>query len=204
MLTLRTDRGDETVIDRGELPVPGDHNVANALAAALACRLAGVAIDPIADGLRAFRPLPHRLERVATVRGVTYYNDSKATNPDSTVRAARSFEPGSVVLILGGRDKGADWDALARAVKSTVRQVLLVGEASDAIAAGLRDRIPFERCGTVVRAIAAGAGIAAPGDVVLLSPGCASFDQYRNFEQRGDDFRRAVLALAPGGEDRDA
>ena len=199
-LALRTDLGEETVLDRCELPVPGDHNVANALAAALACRLAGVAADRIADGLRAFRPLAHRLERIATVRGVEYYNDSKATNPDSTVRAALSFAPGSVLLILGGRDKGADWSALGRTLARAVRHVLLVGEASEAIAAGLGARVPVEHCGTIIRAIAAGAGLAHRGDVVLLSPGCASFDQYRNFEERGDDFRRAVLALRHGGE----
>jgi UDP-N-acetylmuramoylalanine--D-glutamate ligase len=192
------------VLDRAALPVPGEHNVANALAAALACRLAGVAVERIADGLCAYRPLAHRLERIGTFRGAEYYNDSKATNPDSTVRAVRSFAPGSVVLILGGRDKGADWSALGRAIAGAVRQVLLVGEASEAIAAGLGETVPVERCGSVVRAIAAGAGVARPGDVVLLSPGSASFDQYRNFEERGDDFRRAVLALARGGEDRRA
>ena len=200
-LVLRTDAGDETVLARGELPVPGDHNVANALAAALACRLVGVAVERIANSLRTYRPLAHRLERIGSFRGVEYYNDSKATNPDSTVRAVGSFTAGTVVLILGGRDKGSDWTALGRAIAGAVRQVLLVGEASETIAAGLGTTVPVERCGTVVRAIAAGAGVARRGDVVLLSPGCASFDQYRNFEERGDDFRRAVLALASGGED---
>jgi len=196
LLTLRTDAGDEPILAVDALPVPGEHNVANALAAALACRLVGVPASAIADGLRGFRALPHRLERIGEIGGVAFYNDSKATNADSTVRAVRSFAAGTVHVILGGRDKGADWAALAAEIRGRVRRALLVGEATAAIRAGLEGTIPCDECGTVPVAAAEGLRRAVPGDVVLLSPGCASFDQYGNFEERGEDFRRAVDALA--------
>jgi UDP-N-acetylmuramoylalanine--D-glutamate ligase len=202
-IRLRTDASDEPVMPARELPIPGEHNVANALVAALACRLVGVRPDRIAAGLRGFRPLPHRLEPVATLDRVVWVNDSKATNSDSAIRAARSFPPGSVVLILGGRDKGADWTELARAIRGHVRTVLLVGEATEAIAEGLAGRVPYESCAKIEAAVEHARAIATPGDVVLLSPGCASFDQFQNFEERGEVFRRAVLREPrPEGPDR--
>jgi UDP-N-acetylmuramoylalanine--D-glutamate ligase len=195
VLTLRVGAEDEDILTVAEMPVPGEHNVANALAAALACRLAGCAARPIRSALLSFRSLPHRLEHVATVGGVEFYNDSKATNLDATVRAIGSFPPGRVHLILGGKDKGADWTSLAPLVRSHVRRVLLVGQAAPAVRRGLGDAAPAVESGTVPAAVRDGFAAAAAGDVVLLAPGCASFDQYRNFEERGEDFRRAVAAL---------
>jgi UDP-N-acetylmuramoylalanine--D-glutamate ligase len=179
-----------------DLPVPGEHNVANALAAGLACALSGAPPAAIAAGLSGFRALPHRLQRVATLGDVAYYDDSKATNLDATVRAVGSFPEASVHLILGGKDKGADWTALAPLARRHVRRILLVGEAAPVIRRALQGVVPLVDCGTVAEAVRTGSTGARPGEVVLLAPGCASFDQYRNFEERGDDFARAVAALA--------
>ena len=199
-LTLRTEHGEDDLLAADELSVPGEHNVANALAAALACRLAGRSPEEISRGLRDFHGLPHRLELLGRVQGVLFYNDSKATNPASVACALTAFPPGSVHLILGGRDKGSDWDALIPLIRTHARRVLLIGESAAALADVLSGSAPQHRCETVPRAVAAGIDGADDGDVVLLSPGCASFDQYRNFEERGDDFRRAVRSLTDVGD----
>jgi len=198
-LVLRTDAGEETLVAADALPVRGEHNVANALAAALCSRLVGCNPEAIDAGLLRFQPLAHRLERVGTVRGVTFYNDSKATNPDSTARALASFEPGRVHLILGGRDKGTDWTTLEPLIRRFVARLLLVGETTSKLLELFDGVVPIEDCGTVPRAVASGLSGAREGDVVLLAPACASFDQYRNFEERGTDFRQAVQMLGDGG-----
>jgi len=194
-LILRVDGEDRTFLRRSELPLPGEHNLANALAAALACDRVGCDIPAIARGLTGFRGLRHRLERVRNVGGVEFYNDSKATNPSSTEQALRSFRGCRVHLILGGRAKGNDWSGLVPTVGHRAKRVLLVGEASDAIELAMNGSVPTQRCETIPQAVVAGLEGAERGDVVLLAPACASFDQYRNFEERGDDFRRAVEAL---------
>ena len=199
VLTLRTETGDQTLLETRELAVPGEHNVANALAAALACRLAGCSSAAIAEGLASYRALPHRLEHVATVGEIAFYNDSKATNIDSARRALRSFPEKTVHVILGGRDKGADWSTLVTDVNERARRVLLVGEAAATIRAALPSTVETIDCGTVGEAVRVGARHARPGDVVLLSPACASFDQYRDFEERGDDFKNVVAELSRGG-----
>lgn len=196
VLVLRTEGGQETLLRAAELPVPGEHNVANALAAALACRLAGCGREAIADGLGRYRALPHRLEFVARVGGVDFYDDSKATNVESAARALESFGGRGLHVILGGKDKGADWPALRPLLESRVRRVLLVGQAAASIRHALEGTVDLHDCGTVPRAVRAGLAGARPGEVVLLSPACASFDQYRSFEERGEDFRREVEALA--------
>jgi UDP-N-acetylmuramoylalanine--D-glutamate ligase len=198
-IVVRTDAGEAELLDAEELPIPGVHNLSNALAAALACSLVGCPAEAIRSGIRDYRALPHRLERVAMVDGVLFYNDSKATNPASTSRALSAFKPGTVHLILGGRDKGADWSELLPQVERSARQVLLVGEAtsmlSDLLAGGPATVV---ECETVPEAVEVAHRAAKAGDVVLLSPGCASFDQYRNFSERGDDFRKAVVSLGKG------
>jgi UDP-N-acetylmuramoylalanine--D-glutamate ligase len=194
-LVLRTDHGEEPLLAADELPVPGEHNVANALAAALACRVVGCSPQQIACGLRGYRALPHRLEYSGSVDEVRFYNDSKATNLDAAVRALTAFEPGRIHVILGGRDKGGDWISLRPLLERVARRVLLVGEASATIEAALGTAVDIVSCGTVAAAVREGFRGARPGDVVLLSPGCASFDHYASFEERGDDFRRAVEQL---------
>jgi len=176
VLTLNLGGREEPILATAELPVRGDHNLANAA-------------------------LPHRLEHVGAVGGVDFYNDSKATNLDAAIRALLSFEPGTVHLILGGRDNGADWASLAPHLRRHARRILPVGEAADTIRKALADSAEMEPCGTVAAAVRVGLENARPGDVVLLSPGCASFDQYRNFEERGDDFRSVVEALMRSGGD---
>ena len=195
-LRLRTALGEDDLIGVSELPVPGEHNVQNALAAALLCRLAGCPVSAIASGLHGYRALPHRLERVAEVGGVVFFNDSKATNLDAAERALRAFPDGTIHVILGGKDKGADWAAIVPLVATKARRALLVGAAAPVIRRALSGAVPLEDCGTVAAAVEAGLAGARPGDIVLLAPGCASFDQYRNFEERGEDFRRAVSRLA--------
>ncbi len=198
-IVVRLPEEEDELMDAREIPVPGEHNLANALVAALACRLVGCAPEAIADGLRAYRALPHRLQYVGTLDGVAFYDDSKATNLDAAVRALRSFPAGRVHVILGGRDKGADWSALFPVIREQARRALLVGEAAAAIRKGVEGAVPLEDCGTIRTAVRVGFDGAAPGDVVLLAPGCASFDQYGNFEERGRDFRGAVEALFPEG-----
>jgi UDP-N-acetylmuramoylalanine--D-glutamate ligase len=194
MLVLLTDRGEERLIDRSDLSIAGPHNVSNALFAALACRLAGTPVEAIREGLRDFRALPHRLQRVATRGGVAFYDDSKATNPASTATALAAFPERSVHVILGGRDKGADWESLKPSLRRHARRVLLVGESASSLETILGDFDPV-RCATVPEAVAEGYRAAAPGETVLLSPACASFDQYPGFAARGEDFQRAVAAL---------
>ncbi len=202
-LTLDIGSGVEPLLAAAELPLPGEHNTANALAAGLATRLIGCPIESISGALRSFPGLAHRLERVAEIRGVTFYNDSKGTNPDSTLRALAAFPVGCVQLILGGREKGADWgELLATIERRQVPRVLLVGAATPLLARLLTGRVPFVECQTVAAAAREGFAGAKRGQIVLLSPGCASYDQYQNFEERGEDFRGTVAAIA--GENADA
>lgn len=194
-LRLRTGYGDEPLMEVGALPVPGEHNVSNALTAALMARLAGTPLDSATRALASFRALPHRLERIAEIRQVVFYNDSKATNLDAAERALAAFPGREVLVILGGRDKGASWTDLLPSLRSHARAAFLVGEATESIRAAVGNRIRAVSCGTVREAVKAAFSMSGPGDVVLLAPGCASHDQYANFEERGEDFRKAVIAL---------
>ena len=175
--------------------LPGRHNRANAAAATAAARIAGIADDAIAEGLREFRGVPHRLELVREREGVRWINDSIATNTLAARAGVDAFDA-PVRLILGGRAKGEDYKAFARSLPARVAAVYLVGEASDQLASAFEaaDR-SFERAGTIERAVDLAAGAARPGDVVLLSPACASYDQFANFERRGEEFRRLVSKL---------
>jgi UDP-N-acetylmuramoylalanine--D-glutamate ligase len=169
--------------------IPGAHNRENAAAATAAARATGIGDDAIAEGLRTFPGVPHRLETVGEVNGVRYVNDSKATNVAATLRGLAAYP--HALVILGGSLKGESFAPL----EPRVRRAFLVGEASDQLAAVLGDRAV--RAGTLERAVELAAREAAPGDVVLLSPACASYDQYANFEERGEDFRRLVAKLSP-------
>ena len=175
--------------------IPGAHNRENAAAAAAAARAAGIADDAIAEALRTFAGVPHRLELLAEVGGVRYVNDSKATNVAAAKRAVAAYDA-PLQLILGGSLKGESFDELASALPGRVRGVYLVGEAADELAVALeRAGVSYERSGDLARAVAAAAREAQPGDVVLLSPACASYDQFRDFEERGDAFRDLVGRL---------
>jgi UDP-N-acetylmuramoylalanine--D-glutamate ligase len=167
----------------------GAHNRSNAMAAAAVALARGVAPSAVRRALSTFSGVPHRLEEVATRDGVLYVNDSKATNPASTIVGIRAFE-GGVHLILGGSLKGGSFASLRAPVTERCRGVYLIGQASAQLARDLEDTVPIRRCGDLEQAVGAAAEAAEPGDVVLLSPACASYDQYDDFEQRGEHFRR--------------
>jgi UDP-N-acetylmuramoylalanine--D-glutamate ligase len=181
-----------------ELPaeplIRGAHNRENAAAATAAARSAGVADEHIASALRSFPGVPHRLELVGERDGVRYVNDSKATNVAAARRALAAYADEPVHLILGGSRKGEDFAPLAESVGGNVRSIHLIGEEAERIAAALGSH-PHDRDGDLSAAVGHAAQLAAPGDVVLLSPACASYDQFENFEQRGESFRHAVEAL---------
>jgi UDP-N-acetylmuramoylalanine--D-glutamate ligase len=175
--------------------IPGAHNRENAAAATAAARAAGVPDAAIAEGLRTFPGVPHRLELVREARGVRYVNDSKATNTAAARRGVAAYDA-PIRLILGGSVKGEPFLPFVRDLPSTVRSVYLIGEASDQLATAF-DAVgrSYVRAGDLVRALAHAAADAEPGDVVLLSPAAASYDQFDNFEQRGETFRRLVEEL---------
>lgn len=175
--------------------IPGAHNRENAAAATAAARVVGIDDDAIAEALRTFPGVAHRLELVAERGGVRWVNDSKATNTAAARRGIASYDA-PLHLILGGSPKGEDFGPLIGELPASVRSVYLVGEASDEIAAALdAARRRYTRAETLGRAVELAAEEARPGDVVLLSPACASYDQYANFEERGEDFRRLVANL---------
>ena len=175
--------------------IPGRHNRENAAAATAAARAAGVADDAIAEALRTFRGVAHRLELVAEIGGVRYVNDSKATNTAAARRAVEAYDA-PLRVILGGRGKGETFGELAHALRGRARGAYLIGETAPELAAALGDEdVPHREVGTLERAVRAAADDAAAGDIVLLAPACASYDQYRDFEERGEHFRSLVEAL---------
>jgi UDP-N-acetylmuramoylalanine--D-glutamate ligase len=176
-----------------EPAIPGAHNRENAAAATAAARALGVTDERIAEGLRGFPGVEHRLEDVAVVAGVRWVNDSKATNVAAALRALAAFEA-PVVLIAGGRGKGESFAPLADAARGRVKRAFLIGEAAAELAREL-DSVPNEACGTLDRAVAAAAREARAGDVVVLSPAAASYDQFRDYEHRGEEFKRLVRTL---------
>ena len=177
-----------------QLPLPGSHNLENALAAACVANRAGVSDPDIAAGLASFQGVEHRLEFVRSLNGVAYYNDSKATNVDASIKAVESFDKG-LWLILGGRDKDGDFRPLSDAMKGRTREALLVGEAAAKIRSQLNGGHSSQQFETVNAAVEYAHSQAAEGDVVLLAPACASFDQYKNYEERGKLFKRLVQEL---------
>jgi UDP-N-acetylmuramoylalanine--D-glutamate ligase len=196
------DRAETEIISASEIPLVGIHNVENVMAAAAAviCALGPHTVDLSAmrDAIRSFPGVEHRIEFVAEIDGVRFYNDSKATNIDSTVKALESFG-GNVVLILGGRDKGSDYTKLGSLIAEKVREVVLIGEASDKIEAQLSGIRPITRAGSMADALAKSISASMPGDTVLLAPACASFDMFENYEQRGQIFKAEVRKLTACG-----
>jgi UDP-N-acetylmuramoylalanine--D-glutamate ligase len=174
----------------------GDHNVENAMVAVLAARLGGVPAGKIQAGLDAYPGLAHRIEYAGTVRGVEYVNDSKGTNVDSTVVALKAF-PKGVWLIAGGRGKGSPYEPMAEVSKGRVRGVLTVGEDAPKVKAAYVSVAEVIDCGDLAKAVRVAHQRASPGEVVLLSPACASYDQFKSFEERGERFKALVKAL-PG------
>jgi UDP-N-acetylmuramoylalanine--D-glutamate ligase len=174
-----------------EIRLRGAHNLENAMGASAAALASGVPAEAVADALRDFVGVPHRLEEVGSVGGVLYVNDSKATNVASASRGIESFD-GGVHAILGGSLKGGGFAGLRHAVAARCLACYLIGEATERLAQDLEGTVPLERCGDLETAVRAAGAAAQPGDVVLLSPACASFDQFRDYEERGDRFRSLV------------
>lgn len=199
---LKTDvffDGDELIFSEGHQIRPphlkGIHNVENAMAAALMALAAGVRADVIQRVFDRFEAMEHRIEQFAYHRGVIYVNDSKATNLDSTITALKSFEKRPTLwLILGGRDKGASYEVLVPYLKQYCKRVLTIGESMDKIERELHGEFPVTRCGTLEKAVETAMAGAKKGDTVILSPACSSFDQFKDFEQRGKIFKRLVDA----------
>jgi UDP-N-acetylmuramoylalanine--D-glutamate ligase len=181
------------LIERGEIPLTGEHNVRNAMAAFLAALAAGCEIAALQDAIRRFSGLPHRLQEVAEIGGVLYVDDSKATNPQATIAALRACTR-PVVLVAGGRAKGTDFDALGAVMRERAKALVAIGEAGPAIAAAARP-VPHETAHSMDDAVARARRLAKTGDVVLLSPACASFDMFASAEDRGEQFGEAVRAL---------
>jgi len=177
-----------------EISLRGAHNVENVLAAVTIARLAGVPSDLIRVGVREFKAVEHRLELVRVRDGVEFYNDSKATNVDAAMKAVASFQ-GGVHLILGGKDKDSDYRQMAGLLRARVKVVYTIGSAAEKIGRELAGVVKMVEAGTLEVAVAEAAKAAGPGDVVLLSPACSSFDQFESYEHRGRRFRELVAAL---------
>ncbi len=185
---------DGTRVAQTQLPIRGNHNLENALAAVAACRQAGAPLTKIADGLRSFRPVEHRLEFVRKIGGVAYYNDSKATNVDAAAKAIDAFD-GGLWVILGGKDKGSDFSVLKEPMAAKARAGLLIGAGAKKIDRQLAGAVETQHVETLERAVARAKEQAQPGDTVLLAPACASFDQFANYEERGRRFKELVENL---------
>lgn len=177
-----------------EIPLKGTHNLENVLAGVCVGALMGCAAEKMREAVRNFKAVEHRLEYVATIRGVEYYNDSKATNVDATIKALESF-PANIHLVLGGKDKGSDYTVLNDLLRQRVKRVYTIGAAADKIESHIRGAAQLVHAETLDNAIRRAAAVAQPGDIVLLAPACASFDQFQNYEHRGRAFKEVVRAL---------
>lgn len=193
-IVFRQDGAEEVLLKLEDIPLAGSHNVENVLAAAVAARLAGAPAAAIAKGVRSFAGVEHRLEFVSEIAGVRYYNDSKATNVDATLKALDAF-PGRILIILGGKDKGSDYTVLQKPLREKAILALLIGAAAEKIENQISGSVALERAETLERAVETASHAAQRGDVVLLAPACASFDQFKNYEQRGQVFKDLVRQL---------
>ena len=191
---FRDAKGQHEIMLASEIPLKGGHNVENVLAAVCVGALMGCEPASIGQAVRGFKAVEHRLEYVATIRGVDYYNDSKATNVDATIKALESF-PANVHLILGGKDKDSDYTQLNELLRQRVKRVYTIGAAAEKIESQIKG-VEIDHSETLETALRRAAATAAAGDIVLLAPACASFDQFRNYEHRGRVFKEAVHALA--------
>jgi UDP-N-acetylmuramoylalanine--D-glutamate ligase len=182
----------------GEIPIRGRHNVENTLAASIAAARAGIPRTAVAAAVRTFQAVEHRLEFVRNVSGIDFYNDSKATSVDATLKALDAFS-GGLWVILGGKDKGLDYSLLRAPLAAKAHAALLIGAAASKIADQIRGAAPMVGSGTLEAAVACAFERGRAGDTVLLAPACASFDQFTSFEHRGEVFKKIVWGLEPKG-----
>ena len=192
---FRDHSGEREVMLVSEIPLKGGHNLENVLAAVCVGALLHCEPDRIRRAVRDFKAVEHRLEHVATIRGVEYYNDSKATNVDATIKALESF-PANIHLILGGKDKGSDYTVLNDLLRQRVKRVYTIGAAAGKIESQIRGAAEIDHAETLETAVKQAADVAKPGDIILLAPACASFDQFRNYEHRGKVFKEVVTGLS--------
>ncbi len=191
---LHDGSGEREAMQVSEIPLKGAHNLENVLAAACVAALMGCTLRTIRQAVRDFKAVEHRLEFVATIRGVDYYNDSKATNVDATIKALESF-PANIHLILGGKDKGSDYTVLNELLRQRVKRVYTIGAAAEKIESQIKG-VDVVHAETLENALRKANAVAEAGDVVLLAPACASFDQFNNYEQRGQTFKEIVRGLS--------
>jgi len=189
------DKGEERLIKTSDIPLFGIHNLENVMAAALVSHILGVPLPRIRESVESFQGLEHRLEKITAIKGIDFYNDSKATNVDAALKSIQSFER-KIVLILGGRDKGGDFKKLKVQVAEKAKHVLLIGEAEEKIRNALEGSVTMTPVSSLKEAVRAGYALAEAGEVVLLAPACTSFDMFQNFEERGRVFKQEVLSLA--------
>jgi UDP-N-acetylmuramoylalanine--D-glutamate ligase len=192
---IRRKGAEHEIMAVAEIPLKGGHNVENVLAAVCASELMGCDAASIRQAVRDFKAVEHRLEYIATVRGVDYYNDSKATNVDATIKALESF-PANIHLILGGKDKGSDYTVLNELLRQRVKCVYTIGTAAEKIQSHIKGATSIVAAGNMETALKQASSSAQPGDIVLLAPACASFDQFQNYEQRGRVFKQLVRSLS--------
>jgi len=200
-LIFRRNDKEEEILNCDEISLPGAHNLENVLAATIAARLAGAQPRQIAEAVHSFAGVEHRIEFVAEIHGARYYNDSKATNVDATLKALEAF-PGRIIIILGGKDKDSDYTQLCAALREKAILALLIGSAADKIAEQIEGSVAISRSGTLDSAVTFAAQVAHSGDIVLLAPACASFDQFQNYEHRGRVFKQLVHQLQRNDETR--
>ncbi|HWB97316.1 MAG TPA: UDP-N-acetylmuramoyl-L-alanine--D-glutamate ligase [Bryobacteraceae bacterium] len=186
----------DLLMNASEIPIRGRHNIENVMAAAAAARLAGASLEAIAAAVRTFHAVEHRLEFVRNLQGVDFYNDSKATSVDAALKALDAFS-GGLWVILGGKDKGSDYTVMRAPLSAKAHAALLIGAAAPKIQKHLDGALPLVSCGTLDAALAYAWEHSDPGDTVLLAPACASFDQFRSFEHRGEVFKDLVRRLEP-------
>jgi UDP-N-acetylmuramoylalanine--D-glutamate ligase len=198
-IIFRRNGSEEEILNASDIPLPGAHNLENVLAAVIATRLAGAQPAQIAAGIRSFAGVEHRIEFVAEIQGVRYYNDSKATNVDATLKALDSF-PGRILVILGGKDKDSDYSQLRNVLREKAILALLIGAAAGKIEQQIGGSVAIRHAGTLENAVDSAFHAAHAGDIVLLAPACASFDQFQNYEHRGRVFKELVRHLEKGEE----
>ena len=194
-VVFRRNESIQTILSVSEIPLKGSHNLENVLAAVCAGALMGCAAEKIRAAIVNFQAVEHRLEYVATIDGVEYYNDSKATNVDATMKALQSF-PSNIHLILGGKDKDSDYTLLNNLLRERVKSVYTIGAAAEKIQSHIKGTTQIVASGTIESAVKQASSTAQPGDIVLLAPACASFDQFQNYEHRGRVFKDMVGQLA--------
>ena len=193
-IVFRDQHGQRSVMSCADITLKGAHNLENVLAAVAMGSLAGIEAAKMRTAVKDFKAVEHRLEFVATIAGVDYYNDSKATNVDATIKALEAFA-GGIHIILGGKDKGSDYSALNRLLRERVRRVYTIGAASSKIESQIANSVPVISSGTLGEALRIASGNARAGEIVLLAPACASFDQFTSYEERGRVFKAEVRAL---------